>query len=102
MNRPAAIPAATYSRYSSDNQRETSIEDQQRLQAQRAAVEGIAIVAGFSDAEISAATPMALRPGGKAMIEAAAQSAGEADARLRCGRMLRGRRKRSNGADAVQ
>lgn len=63
--------AATYSRYSSDNQRETSIEDQERLQAQRAASEGVAIGLRYSDREISAATPMKLREGGRAMLAAA-------------------------------
>lgn len=67
------LRAASYSRYSSDNQRDTSIEDQERLTAARAAAEGWEVVARFSDCEISASTPMALRQGGKAMLAAAAR-----------------------------
>jgi site-specific DNA recombinase len=62
---------ATYSRYSSDNQRETSVEDQERLQSARAAAEGWPIILRFSDREVSASTPMGLRPGGKALLHAA-------------------------------
>ncbi len=65
------MTAATYSRYSSDNQRETSIEDQQRGQSFRAKSEGWPIVAQFADYETSAAIPMARREGGRAMLAAA-------------------------------
>ncbi|MDR0480867.1 MAG: recombinase family protein, partial [Gallionellaceae bacterium] len=63
--------AASYSRYSSDNQRDTSIDDQQRLTDARANAEGWPLVDRFSDAETSASTPMALRAGGKSMLDAA-------------------------------
>lgn len=65
------MKAATYSRYSSDNQRETSIEDQERLQDRRAESEGFDIVHRFSDREVSASIPMIQRPGGRALLEAA-------------------------------
>lgn len=70
---PQALRAASYSRYSSENQRDTSIEDQQRLTAARGAAEGWPIVATFADQEVSASTPMALREGGKRMLAAAAR-----------------------------
>lgn len=63
--------AASYSRYSSDNQRETSIEDQERLQDRRAQIDGLHLVARFSDREISAAIPTLHRPGGRRLLEAA-------------------------------
>lgn len=67
------LRAASYSRYSSDNQRDTSIDDQERLTGARGTAEGWPMVAGFSDCEISASTPMALRAGGKRMLAAAAR-----------------------------
>lgn len=69
----AMIIAATYSRYSSDNQRETSIEDQERQQTARITAEDWSAGGRYSDRELSAATPMALRPGGRAMLDAAAR-----------------------------
>ena len=60
----------TYARYSSDNQRETSIEDQFRLNDARAVREGWPKAERFSDAEVSAGTPTLLRPGGKSLMEA--------------------------------
>ena len=62
--------AANYARYSSENQRETSITDQFYLgdvYAQRA---GWPAPIRFSDSEISASTPTLLRPGGRALMEA--------------------------------
>lgn len=70
---PTLLRAASYSRYSSDNQRDTSIEDQQRLTDARAAAEAWPMVARFADSEISASTPMALRDDGKRMLAAAAR-----------------------------
>lgn len=67
------LRAASYSRYSSDNQRDTSIEDQDRLTAARGTAEGWPMAATFSDMEISASIPMALRAGGKRMLAAAAR-----------------------------
>jgi len=53
---------ALYARYSSDNQREASIEDQLRLCRERAARENWQIVETYSDAAISGAS-LILRPG---------------------------------------
>lgn len=81
MTKPTPLlRAATYSRYSSDNQRDTSIEDQERLTTSRGTAEGWPVVARFADYEISASTPMALRDGGKRMLDAAAR--GEFDVLL--------------------
>jgi len=71
MTQTTGLRAATYSRYSSDNQRETSIEDQERLQDQRADALGATIVLRYSDREISASVPTGKRPGGREMLEAA-------------------------------
>ncbi|WP_338531804.1 recombinase family protein [Nitratireductor thuwali] len=54
--------AALYARYSSDNQREASIEDQFRLCEEHAAREGWKVVQRHSDAAISGSS-MILRPG---------------------------------------
>lgn len=51
--RPTALRAAVYSRYSSDQQRATSIEDQNRNCARRISSEGWELVASFADAAIS-------------------------------------------------
>lgn len=59
--------AALYARYSTDRQRETSIGDQLRAAHDRAAREGWPIVATHADEGISGSTPVALRPGGKAL-----------------------------------
>lgn len=69
--------AAIYARYSSDRQSETSIEDQQRLCADRAARDGLAIVATWADLEVSASIPMSMRTAGREML--AAVAAGEVD-----------------------
>ena len=60
--------AALYARYSTDRQRETSIGDQLRAAHDRAAREGWPIVATRADEGISGSTPVALRPGGKALL----------------------------------
>ncbi len=54
--------AALYARYSSDNQREASIEDQLRLCREHAEREGWQIVENYTDAAISGAS-MILRRG---------------------------------------
>ncbi len=56
MNRPVI-----YARYSSDQQREASIEDQVRLCRARIAGEGWQLVATYADHAISGAST--LRPG---------------------------------------
>lgn len=62
------LKAALYARYSTDKQRETSIDDQLRAARARAEREGWAIVATYTDEEVSGSMPVALRPGGKALM----------------------------------
>ncbi|MGJ5181779.1 recombinase family protein [Bradyrhizobium oligotrophicum] len=59
---------ALYARYSSDNQRDASIEDQFRICKERAARENWTIVACYKDAGISGAS-MILRPGIQALLQ---------------------------------
>src|SRR3954452_15212345 len=66
---------ALYARYSSDQQREASIEDQLRICRVRAEREGWTVVEVFADAAISGATT--LRPGFQALL--AAMRAGQLD-----------------------
>ena len=58
---------ALYARYSTDNQREASIEDQLRLCRERAQREGWQIIGTYADAAISGAS-MVLRPGIKSLL----------------------------------
>jgi site-specific DNA recombinase len=67
--KPNALRVATYSRYSSTQQRETSIEDQQRNCHARARAEGWVVVRDFADAAISGSDSS--RPQYQAMIAAA-------------------------------
>jgi len=67
--------AAIYARYSSDAQREASIEDQLRLCITRAEREGWTVVGTFTDAAVSGAT--ILRPGYQSLL--AAMRSGEVD-----------------------
>jgi DNA invertase Pin-like site-specific DNA recombinase len=67
--------AAIYARYSSDLQREASIEDQVRLCTARIAAEGWAPVATYSDHGISGAS--SLRPGYQKLLEDARAGAFE-------------------------
>ncbi|RVI14551.1 recombinase family protein [Sinorhizobium meliloti] len=60
------MKAALYARYSSDNQRDASIEDQLRLCRARAEREGWAVVDSYSDRAISGAS--LLRPGVQELI----------------------------------
>ncbi len=60
---------AIYARYSSDKQREASIEDQVRLCEERAAREGWKITKTYSDRAISGASLM--RPGIQSLMEGA-------------------------------
>ena len=66
---------ALYARYSSDQQREASIEDQLRICRVRAEREAWTVVEVFADAAISGATT--LRPGFQALL--AAMRAGRLD-----------------------
>ncbi len=61
--------AAIYARYSSNNQRDASIEDQVRICRERIEREGWTFAEIYSDAALSGATT--LRPGYQAMLEAA-------------------------------
>lgn len=67
---------ALYARYSSDNQREASIEDQFRICRERAKREKWKIIGTYKDAGISGAS-MILRPGVQALLQDA--QAGEFD-----------------------
>jgi predicted site-specific integrase-resolvase len=77
ISKEARLPAAwrfssravIYLRYSSDNQRETSLADQLRICKERVAREGWTLVQVFRDAALSGAT--VLRPGYQALLEAA-------------------------------
>jgi DNA invertase Pin-like site-specific DNA recombinase len=62
------IPAVIYARYSTDRQRETSIEDQARVCRTRAETLQLQIVAVHADDGISGSTPVASRRGGKALL----------------------------------
>ena len=64
--------AVIYARYSSDQQRATSIDDQIRLCKEKIAREGWTLVQVYRDAAISGATP--LRPGYQAMLEGAREA----------------------------
>jgi site-specific DNA recombinase len=69
MLRPSAMKVAIYARYSSDNQRNASIEDQFRVCREYAKRQGWKVVKEYSDAAISGAT--LLRPGFQAMMQSA-------------------------------
>ena len=64
--------AVIYARYSSDNQREASIEDQVRLCKERVVGEGWNLVQVFRDAAISGSTT--LRPGYQGLLEGAREA----------------------------
>ncbi len=64
--------AAIYARYSSDQQREASIDDQIRLCKEKIAKEGWTLIQVFRDSAMSGATT--LRPGYQAMLEAAREA----------------------------
>lgn len=59
---------ALYARYSSDNQRAASIEDQFRICRERAEREGWDVVSTYKDAGISGAS-MILRPGIQTLLQ---------------------------------
>ena len=61
------LSVALYARYSSDNQRDASIEDQLRLCRERAEREGWRIVDSYNDRSVSGAS--LIRPGVQAMMQ---------------------------------
>ncbi len=65
--------AAVYARYSSDNQRDASIEDQVRLCCQRIEREGWQLINTYTDRAVSGAT--VLRRGYQNMLEDARNGA---------------------------
>ena len=67
------VRAAIYARFSSENQRESSIDDQVRLCRERIAREGWMLTEVYRDAGISGATTF--RPGYQALIEKARNDA---------------------------
>lgn len=60
--------ACLYARYSTDRQRETSIEDQLRAARELAARHGWEVEAVHMDQGVSGSVPVALRAGGKALL----------------------------------
>ena len=62
--------AAIYSRFSTDRQNETSIEDQERVCGEFAEREGMTVIARHTDEGISGAA-LGNRPGARALMEAA-------------------------------
>ena len=67
------LRAVIYARYSSDNQRDASIEDQLRLCKERIIREGWELVQVYRDAALSGASTM--RPGYQALLEGAREAA---------------------------
>jgi site-specific DNA recombinase len=68
MSQPGQQRAVLYARYSTDRQRESSIVDQLRAAHARVEAEGWQIVAQHADEGVSGSVPVALRPGGKALL----------------------------------
>lgn len=62
------LRAALYARYSSDQQRAASIEDQFRVCRERAAREDWKVAGEYEDSAVSGAS-MVLRPGVQALLE---------------------------------
>lgn len=60
--------AASYARYSTDRQSETSCADQHRITRARAAHEALQVTAEYSDDQVSGATPMRLREAGARLL----------------------------------
>lgn len=60
--------AAIYARYSTDKQSDTSIEDQTAAARTYAEAQGWTVVATHADMELSGSIPVAMRPGGRALL----------------------------------
>ncbi len=71
--RSEMLKAAIYARYSSENQRESSLEDQERLCRQEAERRGWVVVAVEHDAALSGQLSEARRPGFQRLMAAAAR-----------------------------
>lgn len=69
------MPAALYARYSTDNQRHTSIEDQLRMARARAVSERLEVdeACVYSDGAVSASLPVESRPGSRVLMADAMQ-----------------------------
>jgi DNA invertase Pin-like site-specific DNA recombinase len=65
---PAVHRAALYARYSTDNQRQTSTQDQLRNCRAVALREGLEVAREYSDEETSAYTPLDRRPGSAELL----------------------------------
>jgi site-specific DNA recombinase len=61
-------PCVIYARFSTDKQRETSIEDQARVCRARAETLGLEIIGLHADNGVSGSTPVAARPGGAQLL----------------------------------
>ena len=66
--------AAIYARFSSDKQKESSIEDQFTLGRKRALAEGFTVSSTYHDDGISGSLPVANRPGGAMLLADAMES----------------------------
>jgi DNA invertase Pin-like site-specific DNA recombinase len=64
------LSTVIYARYSSDRQRETSIDDQIRVCRARAEALGMTVIAEYRDEAVSGSTPIAYRPGASALMGA--------------------------------
>jgi DNA invertase Pin-like site-specific DNA recombinase len=62
------MTAAIYARFSTDKQSEASIADQFRVCEARAAADGLIVTARHGDNGVSGSTPVAQRPGGRALL----------------------------------
>lgn len=68
MQASESVRAAIYARYSSELQRETSVQDQVRLCTEACGKLGLTVVAAHWDSAISGATPVMARAGGREML----------------------------------
>src|SRR5665213_2039418 len=66
--RTSMTTAAIYARFSTDKQRETSVDDQAQVCRKRAEELGIVVTAVHADNGISGSTLVDSRPGGRALL----------------------------------
>jgi DNA invertase Pin-like site-specific DNA recombinase len=74
METMTRLRAAIYARYSTENQKETSIEDQIRVCREHAELLGCHVSLVLSDSAVSGTTLVSSRPGGSELLEAAMTS----------------------------